>query len=294
MIMRNYISFLGLFALTLACQQDNDILSTRFSLPKKLKEVSGIIYAPNTDLLWTLEDSGNENKIYGLNPKGLIEKAITIDNTLNIDWEDITKDKEGNLYIGDFGNNDNTRKDLCIYKIDKKSLDKENTIPAYKVTFAYPEQKDFPPKKRDLFYDVEGFFEFKNHFYLFTKNRSKGFDGTTLLYKIPNKSGFHQAKLMGKFQTCDDYNHCAITSTAISPDESKVVILSHSKVWLFEHFQGDDFLKGTKTEFDLHHYSQKEAICFKDNNTLLIADEKTKKIGGKVYEVSINKLKSKP
>jgi sugar lactone lactonase YvrE len=40
----------------------------------------------------------------------------------NIDWEDITKDKDGNLYVGDFGNNDNERKDLCIYKIDKKSL----------------------------------------------------------------------------------------------------------------------------------------------------------------------------
>jgi hypothetical protein len=294
MIMRNYTSILGLFALTLACQQDNDLMSTRFSFPKKLKEVSGIIYAPNTDLLWTLEDSGNENKIYGLNPNGAIEKTITIDNTPNIDWEDITKDKEGNLYIGDFGNNDNTRKDLCIYKIDKKSLENKNTIPAYKVAFAYPEQKDFPPKKRALFYDVEGFFEFKNSFYLFTKNRSKGFDGTTLLYKIPNTAGFHQAILLGKFQTCDDYNHCAITSVTISPDESKIVILSHSKIWLFEHFQGDDFLKGTKTELNLQHYSQKEAICFKDNNTLLIADEKTKKIGGKVYEVSINKLKSKP
>jgi hypothetical protein len=30
-----------------------------------------------------------------------------------------TKDKDGNLYVGDFGNNDNERKDLCIYKIDK-------------------------------------------------------------------------------------------------------------------------------------------------------------------------------
>lgn len=294
MIMRNPFTILILFALTLACQQDNGLLSTCFSLPKKLKEVSGIIYTPKSDLIWTLEDSGNENKIYSLGPKGTIEKTITINNTLNTDWEDITKDEEGNLYIGDFGNNDNTRRDLCIYKIEKKSLDKENAIPAYKVAFEYPEQKGFPPKKRALFYDVEGFFEYQNHFYLFTKNRSKGFDGTALVYKIPNKPGFHQAQLIGKFQSCDDYNHCAITSAAISPDNSKVVILSHSKVWLFEHFQGDDFLKGTKNELDLHHYSQKEAVCFKDNDTLLIADEKNGKTGGKVYEVSISKLKSKP
>jgi hypothetical protein len=29
-----------------------------------------------------------------------------------------------------------------------------------------------------MFYDVEGFFEHGNYFYLFTKNRSKNFDGT--------------------------------------------------------------------------------------------------------------------
>jgi hypothetical protein len=29
-------------------------------------------------LLWVIEDSGNANKIYGLNPKGKLEKSITI------------------------------------------------------------------------------------------------------------------------------------------------------------------------------------------------------------------------
>lgn len=277
----------------LSCQQDSNSLKELYSLPKKLKEVSGITYFPENNLLWTLEDSGNPNSIYGLDSNGEIVKDITIENTDNIDWEDISKDKEGNLYIGDFGNNDNERKDLCIYKIDKNRLNNESTIPAYKISFAYPEQKDFPPKKTAMFYDVEGFFEFKNNFYLFTKNRSKGFDGTSYLYKVPNVAGFHQAQLMGEFKTCDNYNHCAITSATISPDESKVVVLTHDKIWLFENFSGDNFLKGSRTELDLNHFSQKEAICFKDNETLIIADEKTKKKGGKIYEVSLEKLKSK-
>jgi hypothetical protein len=179
--MRNYIFILSVF-IFLSCQQDSGALTTVYSLPKKLKEVSGITYLSESNLLWTLEDSGNANEIYGLNfENGKIEKTITIENTENIDWEDITKDKDGNLYIGDFGNNDNERTDLSIYKIDKKALNTENAIPAYKVSFAYPEQKDFPPKKTEMFYDVEGFFEFKNNFYLFTKNRSKGFDGTAFI-----------------------------------------------------------------------------------------------------------------
>lgn len=292
--MKNSISIVIAFIL-IACQNGSETLVTLYKLPKKLKEVSGIVYTEKENLFWTLEDSGNANKIYGLNVKnGAIDKTITIENTSNIDWEDITKDKAGNLYIGDFGNNDNVRKDLCIYKIDKSLLNQEKAIPAYKISFSYPEQKMFPPKKTALFFDVEGFFEYKNNFYLFTKNRSKGFDGTVFVYKIPNQAGFHQAVLMGKLKTCENYNHCAVTSVTISPDASKVVLLTHDKIVLLENFQGDNFLKGKQSQLKLNHFSQKEAICFKNNETLIIADEKTNKVGGNVYETTLKKLKSIP
>jgi hypothetical protein len=292
--MKKYFSLIFIFVMVLSCNQDSSITKTVFLFPKNLKEVSGISYSSKTKLLWTLEDSGNKNIIYGLNTIGVIGRAITIENTINVDWEDITQDNGGNLYIGDFGNNDNVRKDLCIYKIAKASLVNNKLLPAYKISFEYPEQKKFPPKKKTLFYDVEGFFELKNNFYLFTKNRSSEFDGTVFIYKVPNASGFHKAKLIGQFKTCEDFDNCAITSAAISPEGTKVVLLSHSKIWLFENFSSDDFLSGTRTEIDLQHYSQKEAICFKDNTTLLIADERVKKNGGKLYQVSLNKLKTKP
>lgn len=292
--MRNFLSVAVAFIL-LACQSGSETLRTLYKLPKKLKEVSGIVYAEKDKLLWTLEDSGNANKIYGLNVEnGSIERTITVENTSNTDWEDITKDRAGNVYIGDFGNNDNIRKDLCIYKINKNSLENESAIPAYKISFSYPEQKDFPPKKTKLFFDVEGFFEFKNNFYLFTKNRSKGFDGTILVYKIPNKAGFHQAILIGKLKACSSYNHCAVTSAAISPDNSKVVLLTHDKIILLEDFKGDNFMNGKQSQLKLNHFSQKEAVCFTSSETLIIADEKTNKIGGNVYQVSIPKLKAVP
>ncbi|MEO8535395.1 MAG: hypothetical protein ABI441_16680 [Flavobacterium sp.] len=280
-----------LFALSivlLACQQqsDND-LKTLFSLPKKLKEVSGITYFSETNLIYTLEDSGNANKIYALNADGKLNKAITISNAINVDWEDITKDQEGNIYIGDFGNNDNERKDLCIYKVSKNEMDKENAVSEYKVSFSYPEQTEFPPKKKELFFDVEGFFEHGNYFYLFTKNRSKGFDGTAFIYKILNAPGIQKATKIGEFKTCDNYNHCVLTSATISPDGKKVVLLSHDKIVLFEGYKGDLFHTGSQTEIKLNHFSQKEAIVFKDNKTLLIADEKTNKVGGKVYEFKL-------
>lgn len=277
------------FIVFVSCSSKTDSvekISTLFQFPKKLKEVSGITYSD--ELIWTVQDSGNTNEIFGLDLKGNIIKQITVDNAKNIDWEELTSDKNGNIYIGDFGNNDNDRQDLGIYKLDSTDFSKISQ----KINFYYPEQTDFPPNKKELLYDCEAFFFFKNSFYLFTKNRSKGFDGTTLIYKVPATAGNHEAQLIGKFQTCSTYNSCVITAAAISPDEKKVVILSHEKIWLFEDFKDDDFVSGTISELNLNHFSQKEAISFKDNETLFIADEKTKKIGGMLYTTSINKLKS--
>jgi hypothetical protein len=279
---------LGMSVALLACQQQsNNDLKELYSLPKKLKEVSGITYFPKNNLIYTLEDSGNKNAIYALNSDGKLAKTITITNATNVDWEDITKDKNDNIYIGDFGNNDNERKDLCIYKVAKNELDKDMAVAEYKVSFSYPEQTEFPPKKKEMFYDVEGFFEHGNYFYLFTKNRSKNFDGTVFIYKILNAAGTQKATRIGEFKTCDNYNHCVLTSATISPDGKKVVVLSHDKIVLFKDFKGDLFHKGTQTEIKLDHFSQKEAIVFKDNSTLLIADEKTNKVGGNVYEFKL-------
>lgn len=279
-----------LFALT-SCTEKNETsaLKQLANLPKSLKEISGVAYKDN--FIYALEDSGNENEITILDTLGNSIKTLVINNTENIDWEDLTFDPKGNLYIGDFGNNDNMRKDLAIYKINQSDLQNDKADVAYKVTFDYPEQTEFPPKKKDLLFDVEGFFEYENHFYLFTKNRSKGFDGTSYIYKIPNQAGHHQAKLIKKITTCSDYHTCAITSAAISPDGLKFVLLSHSKVWLFENYSKDDITNGKMTELQLNQFSQKEAIGFKTNDLLYIADEKVKKTGGNLYQVRLSDLK---
>ncbi|WET01621.1 SdiA-regulated domain-containing protein [Flavobacterium sp. YJ01] len=285
--MKKYFLVFGSIILLACQQQSNSNFKELYSLPKKLKEVSGITYFPETNILYTLEDSGNKNAIYAVDSKGKLAKTITISNATNIDWEDITKDKAGNIYIGDFGNNDNERRDLCIYKVAKNQLNNDLAKAEYKISFSYPEQKEFPPKKKEMFYDVESFFEHGGYFYLFTKNRSKGFDGTAFIYKIKNTPGTQKAVKIGEFKTCSNYNHCVLTGATISPDGKKVALLSHDKVLLFKGFKGDLFHKGTQTQIELNHFSQKEAIVFKDNNTLLIADEKADKIGGNVYEFKL-------
>lgn len=255
-------------------------------LPKKLKENSGIVMFSETTL-WLIEDSGNPDEIYQMDLKGALLKELKVKNAKNKDWEDLTKDKKGNLYIGDFGNNYNDRKDLVIYKLPNPEIERGDKIDALQIRFSYPEQNEFPPKKEERYYDAEAFFHHGSFLYIITKNRARPFSGRALLYRIPDHPGIHKAFFMGSFKTCDDWKTCRITSAAISPNEKTIVLLSYGKLLIVSHFKDDNFLQGTLSEIDLGVRSQLEAVCFKNDSTLLISDEKRGITGRNLYSFQL-------
>lgn len=285
--MKSIIAAIG-FLLVTACQSHSQKLDILATLPKEIKEASACEISKASPLIWTIEDQKNDPVLFGFDEKGNLKKKIKITNVENNDWEDLTSDDEGNLYIGDFGNNDNERTNLMIYKINAADLDKHQAEASEIISFYYPEQTEFPPKKKDRVFDVESFFFYQNKFYLFTKNRSSKFDGTTVFYEVDNVSGQKlPAKKISSFVTCDTFNHCAVTSAAISPDKKKVAILSSDKVWIFTDFKGVDFFSGKSEKIELDHFSQKEGLCFKDDSTILITDEAAKKGRSYLYQLKL-------
>ncbi|MFC5874291.1 hypothetical protein SAMN05443633_10567 [Chryseobacterium arachidis] len=260
-----------------------DDLKVEFSLPKKLKEVSGIAMSKDKKTIWSIEDQGNKNVVYGLDLQGNQTTDVLVNNADNNDWEDITADSQGNIYIGDFGNNENDRQNLSILKLDLKDASQKTTNVIQTTTFHYEGQAEFPPKKSNWLYDCEAFVEMDGNFYLFTKNRSKGFDGTFLVFQVPNKEGDFQAKLIGKLKLSGGFSDAAITSAAINSTKDKIVLLNHKNIQILTGFSPNDFSKAKIQTQSLNHNSQKEAVVFLDDKTLLIADEKDKKTGGNIY-----------
>lgn len=280
-----YITLLYLIFLLSACSNYGQ-LTFISKLPQQLKESSGIAHFQN-EKVWILEDHGNEDVLYQINFDGKLLKELKVKNAKNEDWEDLTTDKSGNLYIADIGNNNNKRKDLVVYKVPNPEIEPGDKIDAEKIEFKYPEQKDFPPKKNNLLFDAEAIFHFKNHLYIVTKNRTVPFDGRTFIYKIPDTKGTYAAELVSEFVSCkEDYN-CQITSAALSPNGKKLVLLSYGFLWIYTDFEGDNFTSGTLEKINLGATTQLESVCFKDDNTLLLADEERAKTGQNLYSFTL-------
>ncbi|MGO4894238.1 hypothetical protein [Flavobacterium sp. W21_SRS_FM6] len=253
----------------------------------KLREISGIEFDKH-QRLWAINDGGDEPKLYRLNKNGRVEKEILITNAKNIDWEDMTQNKSGHFFLGDFGNNDNQRRWLTIYKIENPIYIKANTTEAEIIKFTYPELGTDPLKPNQYNFDLEAFVAFGRHLYLFTKNRTEPFDGITNLYKVGDHAANFDAELIGSFKTCTTMEKlCWITSAALSPDNSKLVLLDSTSIWLFENFKGDQFFSGDVSRIDLGIVTQKEAVTFYDNNNIVFTDEEFNGIGGNTYAINI-------
>ncbi|MGS2739800.1 hypothetical protein [Sinomicrobium sp. M5D2P17] len=282
-----------IYAFVIGCNPNYGQLKPLARLPKELKENSGIEIIERDSTIWSINDSGNKDHIYQVGFDGKMRRELKLKKAKNTDWEEITKDKDNNLYIGDFGNNSNKRKDLTIYKIPNPNTIEGKEIEAEKITFYYPEQKSFPPKAKHRYYDAEAFFFLNGYFYLFTKNRTSPFDGVSFLYKVPARKGHHKAELIGKYIFCTDDEGCRITAATISPDEKTVALLGYDKVWLFSGFTDDNFFHADiKEVVELGHSSQKEGLCFMDNHTLLISDEAKGSSGRNLYELKPDGIKN--
>lgn len=259
------------------------------NLPIALTESSGL-QTYNHGIIWTHNDSGNLPVIYKIDTAGKINQFKTITNATNFDWEDLAKDDKGNLYIGDFGNNNNERKSLQIYIVSNPNDVKEDRLKAEVISFTYSDQKAFPPSPSNMNFDVEAMIVFDHNIYLFSKNNTSPYSGYVKLYKLPVTPGKHEAKLIDSLFIDDNSMlENSITAADISPDQKKIVLLTYNNIWLLNNFEGDNFFNGDIVPIQLPTLTQKEGVSFKNNTEIYISDERFKNIiGGKLYVVSLS------
>lgn len=286
--LNNYLVPVLLLVLQSCAQQPIEGgLAFRGDFSSKLDEVSGLVYTSDGNT-FAVEDSGNTNSLYAIDSIGQIQIEYYVSNAKNRDWEDLAIDHaNGTIFIGDFGNNGNDRQNLVIYRLDKHELWKDNKASAQKIKFHYPEQKKFPPKKKNRFYDAEGFLHWNGFLYIFTKDRSRPYQGLASIYRVPDTPGEYKAELVGTITTCDNPRNCSITGAAIAPNGKTLALLGAGQLWVFKNFDLATLSNSAVEVVNLKQRTQMESICFVDNTTLLIADERSGFSGGNLYSYSL-------
>lgn len=243
-----------------------------------VREASGLDFSGGASY-WTHNDGYGDNRLYKLGNTGKLKRSVRVTNATNHDWEDLTSDKQKKyLYIGDFGNNGNNRKNLRIYKIRHPSSFSSSSVTASEIKFSYPDQKRFPSKW--LNFDVEAFFHLNGKLYLFTKADGSAV-GYCKLYTLPDQPGTYVATLIDSFPISS-----RITGADISPDGRTAVLISNTRIYIFSDFSGTNIFNGDYTKLNIDGgWTQKEGVCFNSAGTIFLVDEGS---SNKLYSVNLS------
>lgn len=217
-----YLFFL--LSLQLSAQKTQKLNLKKYKiavLSDSLRESSGLT---NIDgRLFSFNDSGNTSEIFEIKPgSSFIQKTFQT-GLKNIDWEAITNDGE-NFYIGEFGNNVGTRKDLKIYKVpfrkDSLIVDSIKIIP-----FHYPEQIDFTPRNINNNFDAEAMIFLDSDIHIFTK---EWITNTVSHYLIDKNLSENQAA-----QKLESFETGFVVTDASFFDNKLYVVGYTKKAWVF-------------------------------------------------------------
>ncbi len=246
-----------------------------YKLPLALKNPSGILKTPDGGL-WAINDSqGRQPLLYNFDTSGHIKRIVRVLDVPNVDWEDITQDNKGNIFIADVGNDRNSRKNFSVYRIKAEEITKTDKVKPEIINFTLPDQREFPPVTSKLNYDLESSFWFENYIYFFSKNRTKPFTGYSKLYRIPDGAGTHVAQLIDslKIPGQQEAERGWVTSATLSPDSKQLALLGHDRIWMVSGFTPGKFCDGKITEIILNNSTVKKALTFHADGTVLILDE---------------------
>lgn len=254
----------------------------KIKLPKELKEISGLEIL-NDSILVAINDGGNKPQIFFLTTKGSIVHTTNIKRALNTDWEDLTTDKQGNLYIADVGNNLNKRKDLKILKVDLIECFKSDSVDAEVIFLKYEDQLDFPPNETKMNFDCETVFYHSDSLFLIAKNGSKPWKGEASMYAVPTIPGTYTAKKTAEiFMGNSGWMNDAVTSAAMTEEELLVLTYTHLVVF---NTKKDQLEKAKEYSFKV--FTQKESIVVAPNKTIYVAAEGHRILGGPyLYTIS--------
>lgn len=234
----------------------------------ELSEASALIRSRRQPgIYFTVRDANNPPNFYAVDLTGRLRGVFTPENSTNVDWEAITADEQGDLYIGDIGNNHMRVRPRVIYRV------REPEIPASwkagQLAVSVPVVARFL-FTADKVFDSETLFFLAGRLYLVTKERDQT---PPALYHLPlDKPGRERPM---EFVTTLDSGLLAVADGAVSPSGLQLALVSRHGCAVYRLEEGQDVkqlgrLRPRVLAFDLFKI---EGCAWEDENHLILIGE---------------------
>ena len=257
-------------------------VDSQLSISLLLGEISGMSF--HEDDVYALNDGGNGSYIFKLDIKtGELKEKFRFFNIKNKDWEELSI-YNGNLYIGDLGNNSGTRRDLAIHRIKIDSLS-ESKPPVFTTWIEYLMQKEYKRAIHNHEWDCEAMVVTKDGIYCFSKNWK---DLTTRLYRVEEGKN-------NILSPIDSFNAGFLVTGAYYHSQGKSLYLCgyYKNDTYLLHFRNTDNVRFsedyTKYIIPELRFTQVESIFVRGNYVYLASERTLKKQA--IYRILVSGLK---
>ena len=249
--------------------QDYRMLKVKksYDLPSPLAEISGMVSIGDT--VFAINDSGNGSFIYLLNASDFtLTATVRLGSIRNIDWEELSF-FDGNLYIGDFGNNFGNRQDLAIYRLTLENLFDRSPSPG-KIQFNYAAQVSFKPIPGKHPWDCEALVVTREGIWLFSKNWK---DRNTILYRINDELKHYSVTAVDTLEI--DF---LVTGSFLDSESDELFFCGYLKKRTYLAIIRDYSYSGFSTEPEVYYIPeienmQVESLFVKDNYIYLASEK---------------------
>ena len=248
---------------------------------KAIDEASGLAASHlRPDILWIINDSGNEPLLHALGLDGSDRGFVRVDGAENIDWEDLASfiyNGTPYLLIADVGDNPEHRETGTIYIVKEPRIQGVrlrnglSVSPERKIDFRY---EDTPRDCEAVGVDTEN-----RRIFLITKRTVPPMlyqlpllpiHGPSILTaeKVTDLTGIAGNNASGTLShTLLDYINYQSSPTAmdIAPDGLMAAILTYNAIYLFSRTPGENWIRafsGKPVMVPIPRLYQAESLCF--------------------------------
>lgn len=206
-----------------------------------IRESSGIVASRRfPEVLWTHNDSGHAAELFAIDREGNLLAEFEVAGR-NVDWEDISIDDDGRLYIADIGNNSRERREIRVLVVEEP--DPASPVPADPLRperifrLRYPEMGAF---------DAEAFFVHDGRGYLVSK-QFEGSQARLFGFDLANEEAMQTLEPAGELPL-----RTPVTAADISVDGNWLAVMTVRGPSLFE-IDGDLSTLGKGETFSRFH-----------------------------------------